>query len=178
MKITLTLWCLIFGFTHGCFAQNAEKLKMSGPDVQNLMLGKWSTQVQYAPTSDMPKGGTGEGTEIWRPGPGDLSVVEEHREKNEKGNYEGLGVAWWDVKAQGQRFVWCDNSNPDGCYVSKEVAKWDGERLAWKEELEQSGTKRVYSEVFQDISPTSFTQLLGEGDSEASLKTTVTIHAT
>ena len=91
---------------------------MPGSDVQNLMLGSWSTQVKYEPAAAMPNGGTGAGTEIWRPGPGGLSVIEESREKNAKGDYEGLGVAWWDNKAQGQRFVWCDSSNPDGCYVS------------------------------------------------------------
>jgi len=121
----------------------------------------------------MPNGGTRAGTEIWRLGPGGLSVIEEYREKNEKGEVEGLGVAWWDAKAQVQRFVWCDNSITGGCYVSKEVAKWDGESLVWKEEQENAGKKRMYSEVFRNITPTSFTQLLGEG-----LKTTVTIRAT
>jgi hypothetical protein len=43
-----------------------------------------------------------------------FSVIEEYHEKNEKGEVEGLGVAWWDSKARGQRFVWCGNSNPDG----------------------------------------------------------------
>jgi Lipocalin-like domain len=177
MKLTLTLWCLIFAFTRGSFAQNAEKLKLPGPDVQNLMLGTWRTEAEYQPISDMPRGAKGLGTEIWRPGPGGLSVIEESHEKNAKGDYEGLGVAWWDSKAQGQRFVWCDSSIPDGCYVSKEVARWDGTSLVWKEEQENAGKRHAYSEVFRDISPTSFTQVLGEGDSVASLKTTVTIHA-
>ncbi|HEX4920870.1 MAG TPA: lipocalin-like domain-containing protein, partial [Candidatus Bathyarchaeia archaeon] len=147
-------------------------------DVQNLMLGKWSTQVKYEPSPEMPNGGTGSGMEIWRPGPGGLSVIEEYTEKNEKGEVNGLGLAWWDTKAQGQRFVWCDSSNPDGCYVSKEVAKWDGASLAWKEEQENAGKKRVYSEVFRDVSPTTFTQVLGEGEPGEPLKTTVTIRAT
>jgi ketosteroid isomerase-like protein len=179
MNRTFLYLSIVFVGICGSFAQNQqEKLKMPGPEVQNLMLGTWSTQVKYEPTSEMPNGGTGAGTEIWRPGPGGLSVIEEYREKNEKGEVEGLGVAWWDAKAQGQRFVWCDNSIPDGCYVSKEVAKWDGGSLAWKEEQENAGKMRMYSEVFRDISPTSFTQVLAEGDSDASLKTSVTIRAT
>lgn len=179
MKITFMWACFIFAFVGGIFARNPpEKLKMPGPDVQNLMLGQWSTQVKCEPTAEMPNGGTGSGTEIWRPGPGGLSVIEEYHEKNVKGGYDGLGVAWWDSKAQGQRFVWCDNSNPDGCYVSKEVAKWDGQSLVWKDEEENAGKKRVYSDVFRGISPTSFTQELGEGESGEGLKTTVTIRAT
>lgn len=122
MKMTFIWACLILAFVEGSFAQNPqEKLKMLGPEVQNLMLGTWSTQVKYEPTSEMPNGGTGAGTEIWRPGPGGRSVIEEYHERNEKGEVEGLAVARWDAKAQGQRFVWCDNSIPDGCYVSKEV---------------------------------------------------------
>jgi ketosteroid isomerase-like protein len=106
-----------------------------------------------------------------------LSVIEEYHEKNEKGEVAGLGVAWWDSKAQGQRFVWCDNSNPDGCYVSKEVAKWDGGSLVWREEQENAGKKRTYSEVFRDINPSSFTQILQEGELGEPLKTTVTMQA-
>src|SRR6476661_5718582 len=97
--------------------------------------------------------------------------------KNDKGDVEGLGVAWWDAKAHGQRFVCCDNSNPDGCYVSKEVARWEGASLVWKEEQQSAGKKRGYSEVFRDVIPTTLTQVLGEGEPGEPLKTTVTIRA-
>ena len=72
----------------------------------------------------------------------------------------------------------CDNGNPDGCYVSKEVAKWNRGSLVWTEEQEHSGRKRVYSEVFRDITPSSFTQVLQEGEPGGALQTTVTIRAT
>jgi ketosteroid isomerase-like protein len=170
--------CVLFASIDSYAQKQPEKLKMPGPDVQNLMLGKWSTQMKYAPSPEMPNGGTGEGTEIWRPGPGGLSVIEEYHEKNDNGEVEGLGVAWWDAKAQGQRFVWCENTNPDGCYVSKEVGKWEDGSLVWIEEQENAGKKRVYSEAFRDITPTSFTQVLGEGEPASALTTTVTIRAT
>lgn len=57
MKLTLMLWCFIFSLTLFSFGQNGEKLKIPGPEVQNLMLGKWSTLVKYAPTPEMPKAG-------------------------------------------------------------------------------------------------------------------------
>ena len=41
-----------------------------------------------------------------------MDESEEYREKNSKGEVEGLGVAWWDKDAQGQRFVWCENDLP------------------------------------------------------------------
>jgi hypothetical protein len=76
MNRTLLYLSIVFVGIGGSFAQNQqEKLKMPGPEVQNLMLGTWSTQVKYEPTSEMPNGGTGAGTEIWRPGPGSRSLV-------------------------------------------------------------------------------------------------------
>ena len=154
-----------------------QKLTMPGPHVQNFMLGTWSIKVRYPPTPLTPKGDAGEGTEIWRPGPGGRSVIEEYREKNSKGEVEGLGVAWWDKDAQGQRFVWCESSNPDGCYVSKAVAKWDGGDLVWKEEQETDGVKRAYAEAFRQIKSDSFLQELQEGDNLQNLRTTAMITA-
>jgi Amidohydrolase family/Domain of unknown function (DUF4440) len=154
-------------------SEEARGLKMPGPDVQTLMLGSWIINVKYPPSSERPSGDTGVGTEVWRAGPGGRSIIEESREKNAKGDVEGLGVAWWDKQAQGQRFVWCENSNPDGCYVSREVAKWNGERLEWKEEQD----KRVYSEIFKDITGDSFTQVLQEGEPGEPLKDTAVISA-
>ena len=179
MNRPLLCLSIVFVSIGGSLAQTQpEKLRIPGPELQNLMLGTWRTEAQYQPTSDMPNGETAFGTEMWRPGPGGMSVIEESSEKNTKENMAGLAIAWWDAKAQGQRFVWCDNGNPDGCYVSKEVAKWDRGSLIWTEEQEHSGKKRVYSEIFSDITPSSFTQVLQEGEPGGALKTTVTIHAT
>jgi hypothetical protein len=154
-----------------------QELTMPGPDVQNFMLGTWSIKVRYSPTPLTPKGDAGEGTEIWRPGPGGRSVIEEYREKNSKGEVEGLGVAWWDKDAKGQRFVWCENNLPSGCYVSKAVARWEGDSLVWKEEQEVDGAKTAYSETFREITPRSFVQELQEGKNLQNLRTTAMITA-
>ena len=153
-----------------------QKLTMPGPEIQNLMLGKWSIKVHY-PSSEKPNGDTGQGTETWRPGPGGRSVIEEYREKNSKGEVEGLGLAWWDKDAQGQRFVWCESDLPSGCYVSKAVAKWEGENLVWKEEQEVGGAKTAYAETFREITPGSFVQELQEGENLQNLRTTAMITA-
>lgn len=55
---------------------------MHGPEVMNLMLGTWAIKSEYAPSKEMPNGDTGEGIEVWRPGPGGYSVIEEFHEKN------------------------------------------------------------------------------------------------
>jgi hypothetical protein len=151
---------------------------MPGPAAQNLMLGTWAIRAQYEPSPKMPKGGTGVGSEVWRPGPGGRSVIEEYQERGDAGELHGLGIAWWDEKAKGQLVLWCDSDNPEGCHHTTSVARWEGASLVSTEESEVNGKKLVFQETFTDITPTSFTQILKSGPSAADLRTTVTIHAT
>jgi hypothetical protein len=69
-----------------------------------------------------------------------------------------------DKDAKGQRFVWCENDFPSGCYVSKRVAKWEGDSPVWKEEQKMGGINAASSEIFREIRPTSFLQELQEGE--------------
>src|SRR5579872_766064 len=178
MNSTLLYFATLCATICGSFAQNPpEKLKMPGPDVQNLMLGVWSIKVTYAPNLQIPKVGTGEGMEIWRPGPGGMSVIEEYHEKNEMGDIDGFSIGWWDGKLGGQRFVWCANDVPQGCVVPNNVAKWEGERLVFREDTEEDGRKMTHAEIFTDITPNSFTQLLQKGEVGKPLNNTVTISA-
>jgi uncharacterized protein (TIGR02246 family) len=153
-------------------------LNMPGPKVQNLMLGTWSIKANYESSKQMPQGGTGDGIQVWRPGPGGRSAIEEEHWRNPRGEFDGFSVGWWDSKAQGQRFVWCANDVPAGCVVPETVAKWEGDRLVFREEEEHEGKRVTHAEIFSDISPTSFTQLLQEADAGKELKTTLTMHAT
>jgi hypothetical protein len=157
---------------------SAPILKLPGPAEQDLMLGTWSIKSKYPPTDKMPSGDTGKGTEIWRPGPGNNSVIEELEEKSGSGTLRGFAIAWWDEKAKGQRFVWCDNLEPHGCYVSKNVATRQGGRLVYSEDVVENGNTVTRQEIFQDITPASFTQLLLSGPKGGALKPEVTIHAT
>jgi hypothetical protein len=119
----------------------ALKLKMPGPEIQNVMLGTWAIKAEYAPTKEAPNGGVGEGIEAWRPGPGGYSVIEEYHEKNARGEIYGFVTFWWDADLQGLRFVWCDSTNPRGCELSKNVAKWERSRLVYREDREENGKK-------------------------------------
>src|SRR4051812_31767667 len=50
------------------------------PDIQKVIRklnGTWNVVQHFEPSEDLPKGGVGKGVEIWRPGPGELSVIEE-----------------------------------------------------------------------------------------------------
>jgi hypothetical protein len=156
----------------------AQNLKLPGPDAQNLMLGSWSIRVEYEPNPKEPKGRITQGTEVWRAGPGNSSVIEEYREKSSEVEMQGLGTAWWDEQAHGQRFVWCDNWEVHGCYVSKNVAQWDGSRLVYSEDSENNGIKTTHQEIFSDITPSSFLQTILSGPVGGPMKTEITIHAT
>jgi hypothetical protein len=175
---------LLFHPTHANGSDEKEKplsptrLKMPGPAAQNLMLGTWVIRVKYEPGPKMPKGGAAVGSEVWRSGPGGRSVIEEYQEKGDAGEIRGLGIAWWDEKAKGRHVLWCDSDNPEGCHPMADVARWEGDSLVSTEESESSGKKVVSREIFTDITPTSFTQILKSGPSATDLKTTITIHAT
>ena len=158
-------------------APAVSKLKMPGPEVQNLMLGTWAIKADYAPSKEAPNGVTGEGIEVWRPGPGGYSIVEAYHEKNARGEIYGFVPFWWDADLQGLRFLWCDSTNPRGCELSKYVAKWESNRLVYREDREDNGKKITHQEVFEDITPASFSQILSEGPAGSRLKRVLTIRA-
>lgn len=171
-----------FEFTHRSVRQPASRVdsfeakdaRSRGSESDARHLG---IKTEYARSKETPDGGTGEGIEVWRPGPGGYSVIEEYREKNAQGEIYGFVSFWWDADLQGQRFVWCHNTNPLGCELSKGVAKWEGNRLAYREEREENGKKMIHLEVFEDITPASFSQTLSEGPAGRELKRVLTIRA-
>jgi ketosteroid isomerase-like protein len=169
--------CSSSGISYPLSASPASKLKMHGPEVMNLMLGTWAIKSEYAPSKEMPNGDTGEGLEEWWPGPGGYSLIEEFQEKNANGEISGFGPVWWDAEWQGRRFVWCESTNLLGCELSKNVAKWEGNRLVYREDREENGKQMTHEEVFEDITPVSFLQTLSEGPAGGELKRVATIHA-
>jgi ketosteroid isomerase-like protein len=170
--------CSSSGISHQLSTSPDSKLKMHGPEVMNLMLGTWAIKSEYAPSKEVPNGDMGEGIEVWRAGPGGHSVIEEFQEKNANGEISSLGPFWWDPDLQGLRFLWCDSTNPRGCELSRSVAKWEGNRLVYREDREENGKQMTHEEVFEDITPVSFLQILSEGPAGGELKRIATIHAT
>lgn len=145
------------------------------PEIQRLiaaLAGQWSIRQQFA------GGATGQGTEVWRPGPGGRSLIEDFQTRVGDRELSGLGIIWWDAPTQGYRVVWCGAANPRGCVVMSKPAKWEGGAFVVQDEFERDGGHAVYREVFSDIAPDSFTQTVFEGKSGTELKPKVTIHAT
>lgn len=151
------------------------------PEMKRLvkaLSGRWSISLKVEPSERLPKGGGGKGEEVWKPGPGGFSLIEDYHSTGDEGEITGHGVAWWDEGAQRYQVTWCDNGNPTGCIVMKHGAKWVGNEVVAMNEWEGSGKKFVFKEVFSDITPTSFKQSLYQGESLGELKPVVVIHAT
>ena len=135
--------------------------------------------VFQQPASDeKPDSGAGHGTEEYRPGPGEFSLIEEFQSREGAKDVSGLGMAWWDEKAQGYRATWCSSSNPRGCIVMAHLAKWEGSQFVLGDEWEMMGKRFSFKEVLSDITPASFTQTLYQGEAGGELKRLMTIKAT
>ncbi|HXJ92238.1 MAG TPA: M28 family peptidase [Terriglobia bacterium] len=140
--------------------------------------GAWSIAISVEPNDRMPKVGLGNGEEVWRPGPGGLSLLEDYHSTGDEGEITGFGVAWWDASAERFQVAWCDSTNPTSCTVMKHGAKWEGEKVVALDEWDESGKGVAFKEVFSDITENSFTQILYQGEPGSELKRLVTIHAT
>jgi hypothetical protein len=150
------------------------------PEIKRLvdaLSGTWSITLKIEPNESLPKGGGGKGEEVWRPGPGGLSLIEDYHSTGDEGESSGLGVAWWDNNAQRYQVTWCDGGNPDGCVVIKHGAKWEGSKVVAMDEWQKNGKKVTLKEVFSDITPTSFKQTLYQGESGGELKMFMSILA-
>jgi len=139
-----------------------EKLKLPGPDVQNLLLGSWSILAEGSPSREDLA--SGRGVELWYAGPGQKSLIEELHSAGHQGRpIDAFGPAWWDASAKGQRFLWCANNQPDGCVVSDNVMRWEGDRYIYQEDRDVQGQKTKHEEIFSDITERSFLQTVLSG---------------
>jgi hypothetical protein len=151
------------------------------PQIRRLveaLSGTWSITLKIEPNGGLPKGGGGKGEEVWRPGPGGLSLIEDYHSTGDEGEISGLGVAWWDNNAQRYQVTWCDSGNPDGCVVIKQGAKWEGSQVVATDEWQKNGKRVTLKEIFSEITPTSFKQTLYQGESGGELKKFMSILAT
>ena len=117
------------------------------PEMQKVFgafWGTWSVTEKIEPSETMPNGGVGQGEEVYRAGPGAVSIIEEIHLKEPTGEIFGLGVGWWDKKAQGYRAIWCDSENPGGCILMAHLAKWEGDQFVLSDEFERNGKKFMF----------------------------------
>lgn len=151
------------------------------PEMERLiktLYGSWSITITTEPSEEMPEGGKGQGEEVWKGGPGGLSLIEEYNSTGGEGNISGLGVFWWDKEAARFQVTWCDSTTSTGCSQMASGASWEGDDLVLGNEWKQKERRFVFKEVFSEITEDTFTQKLYQGESGNHLKLLATIYAT
>ncbi len=155
-------------------------MPMPKPDPQmtkliKMMAGSWTVTEKSNPSPMMPKGGSGKGTAIFTPGPGNLSLVEKYHSSGMMGgSFNGLGVFWWDAKAQAYKGLWCDTMTPGGCDGSG-TTKWEGDNLVGMMEGEMNGQKMVTKFTYSDWKPNSFVMKMESGPTTSQMQEMMTI---
>ena len=149
------------------------------PELQKAIdafAGTWSIEEQYPP-SNGGEPGAGHGTEIWRAGPGGMSLIYDYASDTPRGHVTALAVLWWDARAKSFRELWCASQSAAGCTLSPAIIRWDGDDLVFTESF-MRGKKRVASrEVWSDISGDGHTMTISEGENASSLKPWLVSHA-
>ncbi len=154
------------------------------PEMEKLihaLAGTWSSIDTYDPSEMMPEGGTAHSRNVFRPGPGRFSLIEEYHGDGSAGKSSGIGIIWWDDKAQGFRVVWCEAGDPpvesryEGCSILSNLGKWEGNQYVHSDEREIQGKRVVLKEVFSDFTPLSFTQTIYIGEPGGELKRFLTV---
>jgi hypothetical protein len=155
-----------------CLGQSsASKSSSSAPntpepaaEMQSLtkaIAGKWYTTYKFEPGDMMPKGGDGDGEQVWRTGPGGFTLMEEEHVHTSLGEVFLFALHWWDKSTKSLRGLLCNDSGPATCNVDSyfnSSIQWDGKQLVIDFQFPENGKKMMWHEVWSDFTPTSFTQ--------------------
>jgi len=155
------------------------------PDFASLvkaLKGKWQTLVYYQDPqgSVSPQEAADHGEQIWRTGPGGLTLMEEEHIASRGGDQYVLALHWWDRSTNALKGMLCNNAGSGACNVDsfyRSKLNWDGKRLTVDLVFPQGTKLMLWHEEFGDITANSFTQTGDMGEVGGPLKRVVTIHA-
>jgi hypothetical protein len=170
----------IFAFSMGLSSTQKSDVASSHIQMQRFaqsFAGEWSIDFTINPSETSPRGGMGHGEEVWKPGPGGLSFTEEYHSVGDEGEITGRGIYWWDERLSRIQVLWCANYLPSGCEMMSDGASWGGDQLILNNRWESVGQTHFVKEVFSDISQTSFTQTIYQGESLEKLSVAYVFHA-
>ena len=158
----------------------SQSAAQPSPEMQSLiqaLSGKWSLAVQFSGNATSSKG-----EEMWHPGPGGLTFVQEETLHIPGRDILLLGVLWWDGSTKSLHGMECNNGLPNVCDIKGSLTditlQWDGTQLVLTEQENHNGTKSVWREAFSDITKNSFTQTGDSTDANGHTTRLLTIHAT
>src|SRR5579863_8058191 len=93
--------------------QAAQQAKRPAVEMQaaiRALSGRWTIHDKFELDEWTPNGGTGEGEETWRAGPGGFTLMEEIHDNGAGGELYGVAFLWWD-QDRGFQALWCDHNN-------------------------------------------------------------------
>jgi len=144
--------------------------------------GRWETLVyQDDPQGDVAaREAAYHGEQVWRTGPGGLTLIEEEHIASRGGDQYVLALHWWDRSTNTLKGMLCNNAGSGACSVDsffRSKLNWDGKRLTVDLVFPQGTKLMLWHEEFGDFTGTSFTQTGDMGEVGGPLKRVVTIRA-
>jgi len=156
----------------------------ASPDFDSLvkaLKGRWATLVYQGEADDRnSQASPDHGEQVWRTGPGGLTLIEEEHVASRSGDQYVLALHWWDRSTNSLKGMLCNNSGPGACNVDsfyRSKLNWDGKRLTIDLVFPQGSKMMLWHEEFGDFTGNSFTQTGDIGDVGGPLKRVVTIRA-
>ena len=165
-----------------CIEGAAQQPSQEMQDLTKALAGEWTLSVKFEPSSSMPNGSEGTGTESWRVGTGGFTLLQEEHLKFGKQDVFLTGVVWWDPPTKSFHGMECQNVLPYVCDVkgslSDIIMNWDGKEFVIDEKEVHGGKRSAWHEVWSGITSTSFTQTGDSTPEGGSAKRLFTIQAT
>ncbi|MEO5937043.1 MAG: DUF1579 family protein [Terriglobales bacterium] len=165
-------------------AKTAEPTK-TGPDMPKpapemerlikQLEGRWTTEEKHEPSEMLPQGGTGQGQEQIRPGPGRLSMIVEYSSQGPMGEFSGIGLITWGPAARVYRLYWTDNTNPA---LTMMTGRWEGKDIVFSGSETMMGKKVFTRHAITELTPNAFTYTIDTGQTAAQLKRAMTFKYT
>jgi hypothetical protein len=145
------------------------------PEMQRLaalLVGTWDQALTYAPGPLAPDGGTGNGRETSRPGPGGLSLLIETTSGGPAGQYEAGGIVEWSAAEDVYKLHWVSSVSHVGSYFD---GTWVGGDLVF------DGTENLFGQAFAsrhaitNVRTNAFLYTVDIGATHDQLERTITI---
>ncbi len=155
------------------------------PDFASLVTalkGRWETLVYHEEIQGgvAPHEAPDHGEQVWRTGPGGLTLMEEEHIASRGADLYVLALHWWDRSTNTLKGMLCNNAGSGACSVDsfyRSKLNWDGKRLTVDLVFPQGAKLMLWHEEFGDFTGTSFTQTGDMGEVGGPLKRVMTIRA-
>jgi hypothetical protein len=140
-----------------------------------LLGGRWTTRVTNEPSPRQPEGGTSEGWEESRAGPGRASLILETASEGPSGGFAGAGIITWDSRAGNYELYWLSSASPE---PGRFRGEWRGEDLVFDGYEYIAGRRFASRHSITEITPTAFIYFIDLGAELQSLRRATTIQYT